>query len=306
MSTSSRDDAATANSIPWVADETVGHVLRQTAARYPDHDAVVFPRLGLRWSWRELDRRVDEVAAGLVALGVARGEHVGIWSMNAPEWVVTQFAVGRIGSVLVNINPAYRIHELEETLRMADVATLIVGSPFKGSNFVEMVETVCPELAGAGGPLWNAAKLPVLRRLIALGDRPGPGWLTWDDLARHAASAALAERMQSARPEEVYNIQFTSGTTGLPKGAMLTHRNVLMNAYYFGQRLRYTADDRVCVPVPFYHCFGCVLGTLVCSVYASTPRPRSRRSRPSGARRSTASLPCSSPSSTIPSSTGST
>jgi fatty-acyl-CoA synthase len=255
---------------PWVADQTVGNALRITASRHPDGDALVFPGLGLRWSWSDFDRRVDLAASGLIARGVGRGEHVGIWSMNVPEWVVTQFAVGRVGAVLVNINPAYRLHELEETLAAADVATLIVGSPFKGSNFVAMMEALCPEVAGAASPSWTSARLPRLKRLIALGDRPGPGWLTWDDIEAGPIVGELTDRERDTKPADVYNIQFTSGTTGLPKGAMLTHHNVLMNAYYIGQRLRYTADDRVCVPVPFYHCFGCVLGTLVCAVYGST------------------------------------
>jgi fatty-acyl-CoA synthase len=254
---------------PWVEGHTVGSTLRATAARHANLDAVVFPGLALRWSWQELDRRVDVVASALMALGIERGRHVGIWSTNAPEWVVTQFAVGRIGAVLVNINPAYRLHELEETLRTADVETLVVGSPYKGSNFVAMVETLCPEAAAATAPGWTAQKLPALRRLIALGARPGPGWLRWDELAAGKPTPSLRERERQVAPLDVYNIQFTSGTTGLPKGAMLTHRNVLLNAYYIGQRVNYTETDRVCVPVPFYHCFGCVLGTLVCAVYGS-------------------------------------
>jgi fatty-acyl-CoA synthase len=256
--------------VPWVHDRTVGAILRATAKRYPDHDAVVFPGLGLRWSWAELDRRVDSAASALIALGVGPGEHVGIWSMNCPEWVVTQFAVGRIGSVLVNINPAYRLHELEEALRMADVATLIVGCSFKSSNFVAMVESLCPEVVGTHAGRWRAERLPALRRLVAIEDHPGPGWLPWTDLEEGTISAeALAARESARGPGDIYNIQFTSGTTGLPKGAMLTHRNVLLNAYYIGQRVRYSTEDRVCVPVPFYHCFGCVLGTLVCAVYGS-------------------------------------
>jgi fatty-acyl-CoA synthase len=254
---------------PQVEGKTVGEILRATARAHPDRDAVVFPLLDLRWSWAELDARVDAVASGLIRRGVEAGEHVGIWSMNVPEWVVAQFAVGRIGSVLVNINPAYRLHELEGTLAGADVATLIVGSPFKTSNFVEMIETLCPEVATATEPDWEAAKFPRLRRLVALGDRPGPGWLNWSDLEGVASTPELADRERAARPTDVFNIQFTSGTTGLPKGAMLTHRNVLMNALWIGDRLRYTADDRVCVPVPFYHCFGCVLGTMTCAVYGS-------------------------------------
>src|SRR5215510_14446173 len=138
-----------AGPLPWVVDQTVSQVMEQTAAREPGRDALVFPGLGLRWSWRELNERVDRLSSSLIGLGVGQGEHVGIWSMNVPEWVVTQFAAGRIGAVLVNVNPAYRLHELKDALAMADVATLVVGSPFKGSNFVEMVESLCPEAARA-------------------------------------------------------------------------------------------------------------------------------------------------------------
>ena len=259
-----RDDAT-----PWVDGLTVGAVLRATAERHPDRDAVVFPALGLRWSWRELDRRATAAARGLAALGVEPGEHVGIWSMNAPEWVVVQFACARLGAVLVNINPAYRVHELEETLRQADVATLVVGLPFKTSNFVAMVESIAPEVAAATAPDWRAARLPALRRVISIGERHGPGWRTWAEVESGGGGVDLGPLEARVRPGDVFNIQFTSGTTGLPKGAMLTHRNILMNAYYIGQRVRYTERDRVCVPVPFYHCFGCVLGTTVCSIYGS-------------------------------------
>ena len=258
-----RDDAR-----PWVDGLTVGAVLRETAGRFPERDALVFPALGRRWTWAQLDAAVDRVAAGLIAHGIAPGEHVGIWSMNCPEWVILQWAVGRIGSILVNVNPAYRVHELEETLRMADVATLVVGLPFKTSDFVAMVRSIAPEIAAASGPSWTAAALPTLKRTVAIGDRPGPSWLSWSDLeAAGEPTDAFHAREAAARAADVFNIQFTSGTTGLPKGAMLTHRNVLMNAYYIGQRVRYTELDRVCVPVPFYHCFGCVLGTTVCAEY---------------------------------------
>ncbi|CAN5907807.1 AMP-binding protein [soil metagenome] len=254
---------------PWVFDQTVGSVLRRAAAEHGDRDSLVFPAINLRWSWAELDRRVDAVASALIERGVATGEHVGIWAMNGPEWVVTQFAAGRIGAVLVNINPAYRLHELEEALRRADVATLVVGLPFKSSNFVEMVEELCPEVVGTSTGDWRSARLPELRRLVAIGDRPGSGWMAWSDLEAGTPGPTLSDREAAVRPEDVDNIQFTSGTTGLPKGAMLTHRNMLTNAYYVGQRTRYSSADRVCVPVPFYHCFGCVLGTLVCVLYGS-------------------------------------
>jgi len=257
--------------LPWVWDHTVGSVLARTAELYPDRDAVVFPQLKLRWSWRELDGRVDQAASWLLSLGVEPGEHVGIWSMNVPEWILTQFAVGRLGAVLVNVNPAYRVHELSDALRLADVATLIAGSPFKGSNFVSMVESLCPEAAAASSLDWTCPGFPRLKRLIALGERPGPGWQSWSSLERQGDTthSALETCKNAVRAGDVHNIQFTSGTTGLPKGAMLTHCNVLTNAFYTGDRLRYTSADRVCVPVPFYHCFGCVLGTMVCAVYGS-------------------------------------
>ena len=252
---------------PWVGGLTLGEVLRRTAGRVPDHDALVFPGLGLRWSWAELDRRVTRIGRGLIARGVEPGEHVGIWAMNCPEWVVAQFAVARIGAVLVNINPAYRLHECEAALRGADVRTLLLGRPYKSSDYARMIEAICPEVAPADSPEWRSARLPGLRRLVALGDRPGPGWLTWGDLESGSIPAgSLAARERAARPGDVVNIQFTSGTTGMPKGAMLTHRNVLMNAFHIRRRLRYSEADRVCIPVPFYHCFGCVLGTLTCAV----------------------------------------
>jgi len=258
--------------LPWVSGLTIGRVLEQTVSAHPDRDALVFPALGLRWSWTEFGRRVERVARALFALGVARGEHVGIWSMNAPEWVVTQFAAARLGAVLVNVNPAYRLFELEDALRLADVTTLVVGSAFKSSDYVGMVHSVCPEVAAASDREWSSERLPSLKRLIALGDQPGPGWLSWNDLEAGPACPLedLDCRQGQLAASDVVNVQFTSGTTGLPKGAMLTHANLLMNAFYVGQRLRYKAEDRVCVPVPFYHCFGCVLGNIVCAVYGAT------------------------------------
>jgi fatty-acyl-CoA synthase len=256
---------------PWVRDQTVGGILEKTASDFPEHDALVFPGLGLRSSWRELNERVNQIASALIAIGVEPGQHVGIWSMNVPEWVVTQLAVARIGSLLVNVNPAYRVHELKDALAMAEVATLVVGSPFKGSNFVAMVEALCPEAAAASSRDWSSPHFPRLKQLIALGDSPGPAWWTWRELEEldGVSPDVLRRRSEAVRATDRYNIQFTSGTTGLPKGAMLTHRSMLMNAFHVGRLLRYGPNDRVCLPVPFYHCFGCVLGTLVCLIHGA-------------------------------------
>jgi fatty-acyl-CoA synthase len=253
----------------WVARSTVSGALRRASSRYPDRDALVFPRLGVRWTWSELDRRVDRFASALLELGVQSGEHVGIWSMNCPEWVTTQFAAARIGATLVNINPAYRVHELEAALKLADVSTLIVGPPYKSSNYIQIIESICPEVLSAAPGEWRSSRFPLLSRLISVEAAAGSGLLDFSRLAEHAIDPSLADRESSIVPGDPHNIQFTSGTTGLPKGATLTHKNVLYNAYYVGARLRYTEADRVCVPVPFYHCFGCVLGTLVCVVYGS-------------------------------------
>jgi fatty-acyl-CoA synthase len=256
---------------PWVFDHTVGSLLEHRARVDPDGDALVFPAFNARWSWDDLNRDVNQIAGALIALGAETGEHVGIWSMNVPEWVITHLAVGRIGAVLVNVNPAYRLNELKDALLLADVATLIVGAPFKGSNFVEMVESLCPEAAAATARDWFAGRFPRLQRLITLGDRPGPGWWSWAELMRRQDCGAreVASRSAAVSAGDVHNIQFTSGTTGLPKGAMLTHRNVLMNAFYTGQRLGFSSADRLCLPVPLYHCFGCVLGTMVCLVFGA-------------------------------------
>lgn len=253
----------------WVRTETVSGTLRATARRYPDRDAFVFPAQGIRWSWREFDERVDRLASGFLALGVQKGDHVGIWSMNGPEWVAVQFACARFGGVLVNINPSYRVHELEAALFAADVAALVVGRPFKTSNFVEMVESLLAPAAGRGPGAVVSERLPRLRRLITLEPQAHGAWTRYAEIADAAVAPGLAAIEAGILPDDVHNIQFTSGTTGLPKGAMLTHTNVLMNAYCVGRRLNYAELDRVCVPVPFYHCFGCVLGTMVCAVFGS-------------------------------------
>jgi fatty-acyl-CoA synthase len=251
---------------------TFTDVLDRTAEQYGDHDALDFPQLGCRQNYRQFRESVRRVARALLALGVQRGEHVGLWAPNRPEWVLTQFATAEIGAVLVNINPAYRAHELEYVLKQADITTLLLTDRLKSSNYFELVTTVCPELVGCSPGSLRSAACPRLRHVISLKQGRPPGIVGWDEFLAGGAAVPAAElerRRAQTRPEDVVNIQYTSGTTGFPKGAMLTHHNLLMNARLVGQRLGFTERDRLCIPVPFYHCFGCVMGTLLCVVYGA-------------------------------------
>ncbi|HEV2948141.1 MAG TPA: AMP-binding protein, partial [Gemmataceae bacterium] len=260
---------------PWVDGLTFAQVLQKTAERYPNQDALVFPKLSYRRSYAEFHADVGKAACALVALGVERGEHVGIWATNWPEWVILQFAVAQVGAVLVNINPSYRAHELEYVLNQADITTLFLTDRFKSSDYESLLNQVCPELPHCVPGQLQSKTCPKLRRVISIKNGKLPGAWNWQEFIAQASGVASAPRgaLQQRQAEitaaDVVNIQYTSGTTGFPKGAMLTHRNLLMNAYYVGQRLHLSERDRICIPVPFYHCFGCVLGTLVCAVYGS-------------------------------------
>jgi fatty-acyl-CoA synthase len=259
---------------PWVDGLTIGQVLRQTAAKFPDREALVFPQLGLRWTWREFDADVDRVARALIAIGVQDGEHLALWATNVPQWVLLQFATARVGTVLVNINPAYRPFELEYVLKQSDSVALMLVEKFKTSDYFAMLAEICPELAGTNDGLIHSDKYPRLRRIVALCDSPPPTMLSWPallELGDKVTDEQLKAREQtSAHIHKPINIQYTSGTTGFPKAAMLSHRNLLLNAYYVGGCQRFSEQDRLCIPVPFYHCFGCVLGTLACAVYGAT------------------------------------
>jgi fatty-acyl-CoA synthase len=242
---------------PWVDGLTFAQVLAATAARHGGNDAVVFPQLGHRRTYAEFHAEVREVAKALLALGVERGEHVGIWATNWPQWLLAQFAVAHIGAVLVNINPAYRSHELEYVVNQADIITLILTDRFKGTDYFAIL---------------GAAKCPRLRRVISIKQEQRPGVLAWDEFracGQGTSDAELDRRAAEVRADDVANIQYTSGTTGFPKGAMLTHRNLLLNAFHVGDRMAFTDRDRLCIPVPFYHCFGCVMGTLMCAAYGA-------------------------------------
>jgi fatty-acyl-CoA synthase len=261
---------------PWVDGLTFAQVLQETARRFPDHDALIFPKLSYRRSYAEFQADVEQAARAMIALGIQRSEHVGIWATNWPEWVIIQFAAAQAGAVLVNINPGYRRHELEYVLNQADITTLFLTDRFKSSDYEALLTQVCPELSKSSPGELQSKSCPKLRRVISIKSGKLPGAWNWSDFISQASRAAPASPVApghasapGAAPEDVVNIQYTSGTTGFPKGAMLTHRNLLMNAFYVGQRLHASEQDRICIPVPFYHCFGCVLGTLVAAVYGA-------------------------------------
>uniref|UniRef100_A0A7C4QXA2 AMP-binding protein n=1 Tax=Schlesneria paludicola TaxID=360056 RepID=A0A7C4QXA2_9PLAN len=257
---------------PWVDGLTIGQVLRETARRFPHADAFVFCQLDQRCTWAELDQEVDRVARSLLSLGLQPGDHFGVWATNIPQWVLLQFATARIGVVLVNINPAYRTAELEYALAQSDVRGLALIDHFKSTDYFASLHKACPELARCQPGELASPAFPRLKWVLALRGEAPAGTLPWDDFLARAdevPAAQLAAAESRLSPTDKINIQYTSGTTGHPKGAMLSHRNILINAYYAGmcQRLRHT--DRICIPVPLYHCFGCVLGTLCAVVHGA-------------------------------------
>ena len=251
---------------------TVDGVLKTAADRWATRPALVIRHQGLRYSYRELDVAVERMARGFVACGLLPGERIGIWSPNNAEWVLAMFAAARAGLILVNINPAYRTSELEFALRQAGCRALMLAASFKSSDYVGMVRALMPELADAPAGELASAKLPLLRILVQLSAIEIPGFLSVADLigAGEAADpAALAELARKLDPDQPYNVQFTSGTTGLPKGATLTHFNLVNNGYFVGEAMRLTDADSICIPVPMYHCFGMVLGVLAAMTHGA-------------------------------------
>jgi fatty-acyl-CoA synthase len=260
-----------ASDIPLIG-ETIGRSFDQTVARWGDRPALIVRQQGLRWSYSELGDKVDAFAAGLLALGLQPGERIGIWSPNNAEWVVTQFATAKAGLILVNINPAYRLAELEYALNKVGCRALITATAFRTSDYVGMINTLAPELHNARPGHLDAARLPSLKIVIQVGDGPAPGMIPFEsvyNLGTASHRAQLGELGSRLQFDEAINIQFTSGTTGLPKGATLTHHNILNNGYFLGEAMNYAEHDKVCIPVPLYHCFGMVIGNLACITHGS-------------------------------------
>ncbi|SDH02079.1 fatty-acyl-CoA synthase [Planococcus glaciei] len=256
-----------------IVEKTVGQIVRERAAMHPTTEAYVYPERDIRKTYKEFDEETDRLAKAFMGIGIAKGEHIAIWSDNKREWLLSQFATGKMGGVLVTVNTSYQSAELEYLLKQSDATTLILGEEFKGTSYIDIINEVCPELKTAEKGAVSSGKLPHFKRVIVMGENQFPGIYTWSEFevfADRVDDDQLEERFVSMEPDDVINIQYTSGTTGFPKGVMLTHRNVVNNGKLIGDTMNLSELDRLCIPVPFFHCFGCVLGTMAAVTHSTT------------------------------------
>ncbi|WP_404457473.1 AMP-binding protein [Sutcliffiella horikoshii] len=256
--------------------KTIGNLLDETVSRYPDKEAVVYVETGLRYSYKEFQQICNQVAKGLMNLGIKKGDHMAVWATNKPEWLITQYASAKIGAVLVTVNTSYQSKELEYLLRQSESTTLLLLDNFKGVSYLDMLQELCPELENCAPGELASNRLPKLKNIIFMGSERHPGMFTWDDLLNKASTITDEELMtlqNSTSYEDVINMQYTSGTTGFPKGVMLTHSNIINNAINVAECQKLTVEDRICIPVPFFHCFGCVMGTLAAVATGATMVP---------------------------------
>jgi fatty-acyl-CoA synthase len=255
-----------------LTDKTIGQYFDDIASAYPDNLAVVVHHQQIRWNYREFQAKVDALATGLLTLGIQPGDRVGIWSPNNIEWCLTQFATAKIGAIMVCINPAYRPEELEYSLSNVGCRAVICADKFKSSDYLQMLNELLPELSTSTAGKLTTLALPELEYVIRMGTDRTPGMLNFNDLlleVNDEAQHVLATIADSLDTHDAINIQFTSGTTGSPKGATLSHHNILNNAYLVADAMGFTLTDKLCMPVPLYHCFGMVLGSLACVIHAS-------------------------------------
>jgi fatty-acyl-CoA synthase len=252
---------------------TIGDMFDRIAARHADNEALVSRHQGLRYTYAQLQTEVDRAARALMALGVAKGQRVGIWAPNCAEWTITQLATAKLGAILVNVNPSYRRHEAHYALRQSGCTWVVIAPWFKTSDYTAMLHELAPELAGSRPGALRAAELPALRGVVRLGEEVSPGMLAWPELlalADRVGADDLARRQREQEFDDPINIQYTSGTTGYPKGATLSHHNILNNGFFVTELLRFTDRDRLLIPVPLYHCFGMVMGNLGCITHGAT------------------------------------
>jgi fatty-acyl-CoA synthase len=253
--------------------ETIGGYLDRICERYPDNEALVVCHQNIRWTYRQLQEEVNRLATGLLALGIVPGDRVGIWGANSYEWLTVQYATAKIGAIMVCINPAYRLYELDYALNKVECRAIITAESFKTSEYLRMLQELAPELASCAPGKLRAAKVPKLELVIRMGEQATSGMLNFADvcdMGSEEQEQQLEQISGQLRPDDPINIQFTSGTTGQPKGATLTHCNILNNGYLAGEGMGFTDADRLCIPVPLYHCFGMVLGNLTCMAHGAT------------------------------------
>jgi len=251
----------------------IGQVLDDTADHFPERDALVVKHENRRFTYRQLKTEIELAARGFLSLGVKKGDRIGIWSTNSSEWVITQFATAKIGVILVNINPLNRAFELKHALRQSECQTLLMIDGFRDANYVSILREICPEMGSSAPGSLQSENLPDLRTIVFVGETVTPEMFSWEDLLRRGQTTSIDELRQRESElefDDPINIQYTSGTTGLPKGAMLSHHNIVNNAQFIAAALRLSPQDRLCIPVPFYHCFGMVLGNMACVVSGAT------------------------------------
>lgn len=262
----------TALSGPYT-DLSIGKYFDMRVKQQPDHDFVVMPDRGLRWSYQEFGERVDQLAKGLLAQNITKGDHVGIWARNVPDWLTFMFATAKIGAVLVTVNPVYKSHELAYVLKQSDMKALAIIDAYRDVDYIKVLRELVPELGTQERGQLDSPEFPMLKTLIYLGPEKHRGFYSLPELllvGEHSADDELQAALDATDADDVINMQYTSGTTGFPKGVQLTSRNILNNGYYIGERQRMSEIDRVCLPVPLFHCFGCVLGMMAILTHGAT------------------------------------